>query len=320
MRYHLLKHMLSPVRQTVDEEKGRFESRFERDVFQLITDKGFHVRTQVCVGDLTNHRYHIDLVVEGMQGRLAVECDGDEWHGAERYEQDMARQTRSGAGGMAVCPHSRGDFYRDRIKAMGPLWAELDRLGIKPGGVAEVAAEPPPPADGQSFERRHIEEVIPVSPIASDPGNGASTSEGELRATGIGREEIELVQNGPDGTRGHETPRQTGKLLLAKYVSFEGWAGPDPRAGDVGAVVDGLCRIIEVEGPMLAKRAYDIYLRGSGIKRLGGELKSAMNKALMAAIRQGRVISEKEPSLLAAMVELHPSFPMLQRWKVSSAR
>ena len=28
--------------------------------------------------------YRIDLVVEGMQGRLAVECDGDAWHGAER--------------------------------------------------------------------------------------------------------------------------------------------------------------------------------------------------------------------------------------------
>jgi len=26
-------------------------------------------------------------------------------------------------------------------------------------------------------------------------------------------------------------------------------------------VADSLCRIIEVEGPMLAKRAYDIYLK-----------------------------------------------------------
>jgi hypothetical protein len=46
---------------------------------------------------------------------------------------------------------------------------------------------------------------------------------------------------------------------------------------------------------MLAKRAYDIYLRGCGIRRLGGELKSAMNKALAAAIQQGRVVSENEP-------------------------
>ncbi len=34
----------------------------------------------------------IDLVIEGGNARLAVECDGDEWHGPERYENDMQRQ------------------------------------------------------------------------------------------------------------------------------------------------------------------------------------------------------------------------------------
>ncbi len=48
---------------------------------------------------------------------------------------------------------------------------------------------------------------------------------------------------------------------------------------------------------MLAKRAYDIYLRSCGIKRLGPELKSTMNKALSSAIRQGNVISENEPGV-----------------------
>ena len=46
---------------------------------------------------------------------------------------------------------------------------------------------------------------------------------------------------------------------------------------------------------MVAKRAYDIYLRGCGIKRLGGELRSTMNKALAVAVRQERVASENEP-------------------------
>ena len=46
---------------------------------------------------------------------------------------------------------------------------------------------------------------------------------------------------------------------------------------------------------MIAKRAYDIYLRGCGIKRLGGELRSTMDKALAAAIRSERVVSENEP-------------------------
>src|SRR5205085_3239874 len=53
--------------------------------------------------------------------------------------------------------------------------------------------------------------------------------------------------------------------------------------------------IIEVEGPVIAKRAYDIYLRGCGIRRLGPDLKSTMNKALHSLVHQGLVISENEP-------------------------
>lgn len=34
----------------------------------------------------------IDLVIEGNQAQLAVECDGDFWHGPEQYEKDSERQ------------------------------------------------------------------------------------------------------------------------------------------------------------------------------------------------------------------------------------
>jgi hypothetical protein len=34
---------------------------------------------------------------------------------------------------------------------------------------------------------------------------------------------------------------------------------------------------------MLAKRAYEIYLRGSGIRRIGGELKKSMNRVRIPA-------------------------------------
>ncbi|MGB9104905.1 MAG: hypothetical protein WCC59_09110, partial [Terriglobales bacterium] len=70
--------------------------------------------------------------------------------------------------------------------------------------------------------------------------------------------------------------------------------GNDPRSVNEHGVSEGIVRIVEVEGPVVAKRAYDIYLRGCGIKRMGHELKSTMNKALWHAIRQGRVICEDE--------------------------
>jgi very-short-patch-repair endonuclease len=291
MRHRLLGYMLNPGRQSADGGTHRFDSRFERDVFQVIADRGFHVRTQVCVGDPTNHRYRIDLVVEGMQGRLAVECDGDEWHGPERYEQDMARQRDLERAGWQFVRIRGGDFYRDRGKATEPLWNELERLGIKPGGIDEAAAVPPPPASGQDVERTEVDEIIPVSASPTDGISDPDSAEPDV-APAIVETHGEL-----DGVSQPTASGQRGSAdgLLSDYVVYTGSPGPDPRTVNIGVVAEGLCQIIDAEGPMIAKRAYDIYLRGCGIKRLGGELKSTMNRALANAVRQGRVVSENEP-------------------------
>jgi very-short-patch-repair endonuclease len=181
MRYRLLSYMLNPGRETIGPGGLRFDSQFERDVFQLIVDRGFHVRTQVCVGD-TNHRYRIDLVVEGMQGRLAVECDGDEWHGPERYEQDMARQRDLERAGWQFVRIRGGDFYRDRGRATEPIWGELDRLGIKPGGIDEAAAEPPTPAAKQEIERIEVDDVVPVNTPPADADADFTKTDSEPEA------------------------------------------------------------------------------------------------------------------------------------------
>jgi very-short-patch-repair endonuclease len=291
MRHRLLGYMLNPGRQAADGGTNRFDSQFERDVFQVITDRGFYVRTQVCVGDPTNHRYRIDLVVEGMQGRLAVECDGDEWHGPDRYEQDMARQRDLERAGWQFVRIRGGAFYRDRSKATEQLWNELERLGIKPGGIDEAAAEPPPPASGQDVERTEADEIVPASASPNDGISDLDSADTDLTPT------IVETHGGLDGVGQPAASNQriSADGVLSDYVVYSRQPGPDPRTVNIGIVAEGLCQIIDAEGPMITKRAYDIYLRGCGIRRLGGELKSTMNKALANAIRQGRVVSENEP-------------------------
>jgi very-short-patch-repair endonuclease len=313
MRHHLLSYMLNPVRQTTQDGEQRFDSQFERDVFEQISSRGFHVRTQVCVGDPTNHRYRIDLVVEGMQGRLAVECDGDEWHGPERYEQDMARQRDLERAGWRFVRIRGGDYYRDRGRSTAPLWGELDRLGIKPGGIDEAAAEPPLPADGLTMERREVEEVVPAAPpvrIRPSPEPEADSNVQNLPQSEPAPDtKAEAAAAPPDITR-------TQNPMLGDYVSFRDKPGPDPRIAALPVVADKLCEIIEIEGPMLAKRAYDIYLRGCGIRRLGPELKSILNKALANAVRQGRIISENErgkSGYLFSTVRTNGSLPVKLR-------
>ena len=103
---------------------------------------------------------------------------------------------------------------------------------------------------------------------------------------------------------------------MTHYVSFDGDAGPDPRLGDVARVAEGLLRIVEVEGPMLVKRSYDIYLRGCGIRKMGGPLRRAMNQALRYAVRTGDVVTEDESGtgdLLDAIARLRTAPPVLVR-------
>lgn len=191
---------------------------------------------------------------------------------------------------MGICARIRGgDFYGDREKAIAPLWAELDRLGIKSGGINEAAAEPPPPADLHSMERGEVDEVIPVAPSPVDTGAGSAPTRAALAS-----EDRESRNSRDDGNAAPAVLRSTNPLL-ADYVSYRDRPGPDPRTVSVGVITDSLCQIIEVEGPMLAKRACDVYLRGCGIRRLGHELKGTLNKALSSAIHQGRVVSENEP-------------------------
>ena len=53
---------------------------------------------------------------------------------------------------------------------------------------------------------------------------------------------------------------------------------------------------MEVEGPVVVKRAYDVYLRSCGIYRMDAVLQTVMNKALQQAIREGAMMYEDEMS------------------------
>lgn len=145
LRYQLLEYCLNPrvaptgydgdlvklkeLARTARREKEKppkpFDSWFEVDIFLKIINRGFRVLPQFEIAG-----YWIDLVVEGMQGRLAVECDGDYWHGIERYEDDMARQRKLERCGMTFWRIRDSEFARDPDEALEGLWAELERLKI----------------------------------------------------------------------------------------------------------------------------------------------------------------------------------------------
>jgi very-short-patch-repair endonuclease len=110
-----------------------FESWFEVDVALELLRKGFVVLPQYEVAGK-----RIDLVVEGGQARLAVECDGDQWHGADRYEADMQRQRQLERCGWEFVRVRESAFYSNKERALQELWQALEERNIVPQTVSEA--------------------------------------------------------------------------------------------------------------------------------------------------------------------------------------
>ena len=83
--------------------------------------------------------YHIDFVVEGKEGRrLAIECDGDRFHGPGQWQDDMVRQRVLERAGWTFWRCFASSFVRRRQAVVDDLMQTLTRLGIEPSGAESV--------------------------------------------------------------------------------------------------------------------------------------------------------------------------------------
>lgn len=135
VRRTLVEHFSAPL-QGAEGEKTLIdlcESGFERDVYAALVDLGYRVTPQVKAG-----AYRIDMVVEGADDtRLAIECDGDEFHGPDRWPADMQRQRILERAGWVFwrCFASTWSLRKDDVLA--ELRARLHAMGIEPAGAQE---------------------------------------------------------------------------------------------------------------------------------------------------------------------------------------
>ncbi|MFN3384068.1 MAG: DUF559 domain-containing protein, partial [Archaeoglobaceae archaeon] len=104
-----------------------YESWFEVDVALELLRRGYRVIPQYEVSG-----YRIDLVIEGDVNRLAVECDGDEWHGLERFDYDIARQRQLERAGWKFVRIRASEFYANRNRAVELIEEACRKLDIHP--------------------------------------------------------------------------------------------------------------------------------------------------------------------------------------------
>jgi very-short-patch-repair endonuclease len=112
----------------------RCDSGFEREVCSRLIEAGYRVTPQVKVG-----AFSIDLVVEGSEDwRLAIELDGDRFHGPERWTDDMARQSALERAGWVFWRVFGSQWNGDPAYWWRRLVERLEQCGIAPIGSAAV--------------------------------------------------------------------------------------------------------------------------------------------------------------------------------------
>ena len=245
-----------------------FDSWFEVDVYLDIISRGYRVIPQYELGG-----YRIDLVVEGLRGRLAVECDGDYWHGPEKYLDDLARQQTLERAGMEFWRVRGSTYARDPEGALSDLWTTFEGLKVFPEG------------DPRNFE--------PVAASESTTGPEALP----LEVTHEARQQAaDAAQDEAPGVEELALP-DTDKDVWPVLSPYSQWVRrelPDPRTlSSLDAVSEGLLDIIAAEGPMTARQAYQTYCDAAGV-RLGQATKSLLNRAMSKAIKAGQLVRADE--------------------------
>lgn len=177
------------------------QSGFERDVFDALVENGYRAWPQVKVG-----AHSIDLVIEGEQDRrLAVECDGDQYHGPEKWSADMARQRTLERAGWTFWRCFSSSFTLKRKAVLEDLFATMKKMGIEPIGLAEVEL-------GRYTEHRTVDpfattEVIEQVLSGQDPAKSSSASLGPHNQ--LGPEVPELAPSAVQATLWGDHPLST---------------------------------------------------------------------------------------------------------------
>ena len=114
------------------------ESPFEEVVGKSLVAAGYHLVQQWEVG-----AYRIDMVAIYKGNRVAIECDGEQYHsGEEKVREDMERQTILERLGWRFIRIRGSEYYRYPEKAMKRVIQDLNDYGIYPeNSIGEIPKE-----------------------------------------------------------------------------------------------------------------------------------------------------------------------------------
>lgn len=199
----------------------RCQSGLERDVCRRLLDAGYRVRSQVEAGP-----YAIDLVVEGAEDRrLAIELDGDKFHGPDRWDDDMRRQAALERAGWVFWRVFGSQWNTETEFWWKDLLDTLDRLRIAPIG-AEASQE-------IYTEHRRVQGGKLVSP------KGSSLEQRDVDADTIDAIGLGLDAFSPEEAAG-DVIAPANDLISEPVLGKTAQMRPQPAIATEGATADDL--------------------------------------------------------------------------------
>jgi very-short-patch-repair endonuclease len=202
LRRSLINHFTTPFaqdEQRVDDLRTLCESPFEREVYDELVARGYWVTPQVKVG-----QYRIDMVVEGHNdARLAIECDGDKYHGADKWADDMQRQRVLERAGWVFWRCFASSFLKRRQTVIEELVKTLGARGVEP-----VGAEGAPRSVHTELRRYSPGRAIPES---NSPPESKAAEMVEAVETSFGA----AIQSNPQPLR-NQSARATVSMTTPK--------------------------------------------------------------------------------------------------------
>lgn len=135
LKYKLISHFDNPMPVTASQTSDLYalcESKFEKEILEWLLTHNYRATPQV--GSLG---YRIDIVVEGHQGqRLAIECDGDRFHGPQQWREDMRREQVLRRIGWKFWRCFASAFYFNKQAVFADLDEALKKMGIEPVSIS----------------------------------------------------------------------------------------------------------------------------------------------------------------------------------------
>lgn len=327
LRRNLIAHFDAPFAQDefrVEDMRTLCESDFERDVYDELIQRGYLVTPQVKVGP-----YRIDMVVEGNEDtRLAIECDGDRYHGPEKWVEDMRREgniRRAGWGQFWRCFAS--EFTRYRTAMVDDLLQTLADRGIDPIGAEGASLSryvehrvvrttidqdtPEPIGDPEVFEDifEQVQDLVraPGNPITvkdESPGHRANGATRNRQAANrpstqpqietlfdsqtTNRDPVSLVEEPKTERSGTSSPEALEEYITVDLDAFQRVTALQDANASI--LVPMMVEIAKIEGPVHE----DILLRRIRIKfqlgKLVGSTREYVRSILSGAVSGGDIL------------------------------